>query len=778
MNTFCPPSPATASGRKGSAIVIALGLGFVLLIVIASLRSFTSYRVQNTIMENRNLKALALAEAGISFAMTELSLNSSFRTHKVKIDAAQKQLLWDETNLPSWQPSIANDDDFTFAQLNTSGKGSYQGTLGDGQFRFRVGLIEYEDNVRTRNIDESKCFFKIDSIGRVGDTMRSISCVAQRRFPGREFLMFDMEFLSIVYGEPGENNVNKFSTGNLYGHHGVEVGQILNRSHNRLPNPGTKQELIDIHSIISGAGGIFFWQPTDVTFRARPGMPEEKVTMPQSDIPFPLHGTYSSADGEQHGEVPAEIRGKTPTIPDNLKEKLKGRLLDKSSQISLSPGEPRFGDLKKQAQNGGYIPENDGTNPAQAYKVPDGWAPSNGGSVDARVLDFGTGLRKGNVTLPANFNGVIYSDTNIVIKGNPPRDVKIVSKKSIFVAGDFNQRNNKSRKQEKYSFPQDYEQNALLSDDYKKTSGELLADDLGAGTNPNDPGNYKHHFAANVIANERVVYDYRSPADCFENELYPIMKFALAKEFMPEADAETSMLTHAGDGKITADLSDQDATKNRIASYFEKFPLADGTDSSAQEAIAESFATKFNSADGINEADFEKFCNEEIWPAHRAGYETNFLSDKNGVYKLLNKLLEKVEGKTDKDNDYLYFPEMTTNGIFQSCGVRSNVFYMGPDYSKRFDEIGRLDVSPLKIGRPYCNMKQMIHRLYGSEVRYATNKTIARITQASYAPPTRRKLYDPTLPSLDIGDGSGDMAAFVILTWKDLRAAPDEFANF
>lgn len=778
MTTVHTPSAAAVPARRGSAIIIALGLGFVLLIVIASVRSFSSYRIQNTIMENRNLKALALAEAGVSFALTELGLNSTFRTHKVKIDAAQKQLVWDNDNPLEWQSSIANDDDFSFSQKNTSGKGSYQGTLGDGQFRFRVGLIEYEDDERTKNIDESKCFFKIDSMGRVGDTMRSISCVAQRRFPGREFLMFDMEFLSLVYGEPGQTNVNKFSTGNLYGHNGVEIGQILMDAHSPC-TPGTKQELFDMHSIISGAGGIFFWQPTKVSFRARPGMPEETITMPQSNIPFPQHGTYSSADGEKYGEVPAEIQGKTPAIPDTLKEKLKGRLLDKTSQISLSPGEPRFNDLKKQAQNGGYIPENDGSNPAQAYKVTSGWAPSNGGSVDARILDFGTGLRKGNVTLPANFNGVIYSDTNLVIKGNPPRDVNIVSKKSVFVAGDFNQRNNKSKKEEKYSFPQDYDQSALLSDDYKENSKKLLTDDLKAGTNPDDPGNYKHHFAAKVIANERVVYDYRSPADCFENEMYPVMKFALAKEFMSEADAETSMLTHAGDGKITADLSDQEATKNKIASYFEKFPLADGSDKTAQEAIAERFANQFNSADGISDADFEKFCNEEIWPAHRAGYEANLLSEDNGVYKLFNKLLEKVEGKTDKDNDYLYFPEMTTNGIFQSCGVRSNIFYMGPDYSKRYDEIGRSpSCQAAGVGRPYCTMEQMVHRVYGSEVRYATNKNLQKITGPSYRPPTRRKLYDPTLPSLDIGDGSGDMSAFVLLTWKDLRAAPDDFTNF
>ncbi|HOY67412.1 MAG TPA: hypothetical protein PLP29_11015 [Candidatus Ozemobacteraceae bacterium] len=769
-----------AARRRGSAILIALGLGFVLLVVIASLQSFSSYRIQNSIMENRNLKALALAEAGISFAMTELGLDSSFRTHTIKIDAAKKELAWDQQ--VDWQTSVANDADFSFSQQNTSGKGSYQGTLGDGQFRFRVGLIPYEDDPRSKNIDESKCYFKIDAMGRVGDTTRSVSCIVQRRFPGREFLMFDMEFLSIVYGEPGETNINKFSTGNLYGHKGVEIGQILLDAHSPT-TPGTKQELFDMHSIISGAGGIFFWQPTKVEFRARPGMPAETVTIPPSNIPFPSHGTYSSPEAERYGEVPAEIAGKVPTFPDSVKEKLKGRILDKNAMVSLSPGTPKFADLMMQAQNGGkYIPAAECTT---QYKITPGWNPNDGDHVKAAILDFGNGIHKGNVTLPSNFNGVIFSDSNLVIKGNPPRDVKIVSKKSIFVAGDFNQRNNKTRKEERYSFPQNYDVNAMDSEDYSTTAKNLLLDDLSAGANPDDPAKFKHHFAANVIANERIVYDYRSPIDCFENEIYPYMKFALAKELIPESDAETNMLNISGSGEIDADLTDKAATKNKIASYFEKFPLCD---ENREKELATEFSDTFNT-NKITDADYEKFCNEKLWDAYRKSYETNYLEreagkPKLGVYKLLTQLRAKIcdasgKPKQDKADDYLHFPEMTTNGIFQSCGVRSNLFYMGPDYSKRYDEMGRsLACVSAGVGLQHSDMKEMIHRVYGSEVRYATNKTLPRITGPSYAPPTRRKLYDPTLPSLDIGDGSGDIAAFVILTWKDLRGSPAEYTNF
>lgn len=772
MSIVKTPSMSAPSARRGSAILVALGLGFVLLIIIASVQSFSSYRIQNSIMENRNLKALSMAEAGVSFAMAELSLNSSFRTHTIKIDAAKKELVWDQ--LVDWQPSIANDGDFSFTQQNSAGKGSYQGTLGDGLFRFRVGLVPYADNDRTKNIDESKCFFKIDSLGRVGDTTRSISCMVQRRFPGREFLMFDMEFLSIVYGEPGETNVNKFSTGNLYGHNGIEIGQILTEGHNPCTlGPGTKQELFDMHSIISGAGGVFFWQPTKIQFRERPGIPAETITMPQSNIPFPSHGTYSSAEAEKYGEIPAEIKGKLPTIPDALKEKLKGRILDKTSQVSLNPGSPNYGELKKQAQNGGlYISD---AECSKSYKVTPGWNPSDGGAVKVKELDFGTGIHSGNVSYPAGFNGVIYSDSNLVIKGNPPQAVKIVSKKSIFVAGDFNQRNDKSNSKEKYGFPQSYDKNALESEDYSKSSSDLLADDAKTV-------GFKHHFAANVIADERVVYDYRSPVDCFENEVYPFMKYALAKELMPEADAEANILKHTGSGEIDADLTDKVATKNKIASYFEKFPLCDST---REQEIATTFSDTFNS-NKITDADFEKFCNETLWDEYRKKYDDHYLETdgsegKFGVYKLLKGLRSKIAatGTQDKPDDYLYFPEMTTNGIFQSCGVRANMFYMGPDYWKRYDEIGRSAAcESAGVGLAYCDMKEMVHRLYGSEVRYASNKNLAKITGPSYAPPTRRKLYDPTLPSLDIGDGNGDMAAFAILTWKDLRTSPDDFQSF
>ena len=133
-----------------------------------------------------------------------------------------------------------------------------------------------------------------------------------------------------------------------------------------------------------------------------------------------------------------------------------------------------------------------------------------GSSVNAVYLDFGSGnskIRKGNVS---NFpsNGIFYSDKDIVIKGNPPKDVSIVSEKNIFVAGDFNQNGTGDGKQ-KYCYPQDYPsgKNALTADDYIDSYKEDFKNDIDSSGN-------KIHVAATIVAKERIVFDHRSAVDC------------------------------------------------------------------------------------------------------------------------------------------------------------------------------------------------------------------------------------------------------------------------
>lgn len=766
--------------RKGSAIIVALGLGFVLLLIISGVYTFTSYRIQNTIQESVNLKALAIAEAGISCALTELSQNFGFRTHKVNRD-----LSWGaaESNTQSLSPNTA----FKF-NIDSNANGTYGGTIGEGEFRVRVGLIPLEDDPRTLNIDERFSFFKIEAMGKVQNTIRYIKGFVQRRFPGREFLMYDSDFLSIVFGEPGVNNVNKFMIGRLYGHKGLEIGQILNTRQSAC-SPGTKQQIMNIDLISSGGGGVFIYNDTKMSFRDSP----TTLRVFPKNIDFPRSGTYSSDDARQHGEYPREMRDSAPpAIPEEFKKFVKNKATGANS-IELKP--IIFPDYEKQAQSGGkVISYGDTTSeaPDKDYKMPPGWGTP---SEKCKVLDFGSNTHDGKAKNLNPGNGVIYSNDNIIVKGNPPKDLKIVSKKNIFICGDLNQAGQWKQsgfsdvKSERYGLPQNYKGSAVADDPNDPTIGDYR-DDSSLG----EPGpkkklmddtqatTFRNHKALTLIAQERVVYDYRSPVDCFENELYPFMKYKLGAALKNNTAAELAILKVGGSGEITSDVADKAAAKSRvIASFFNEFPMNSTTD---QEALADEVANKLDSGMKLTDAALEEV-SAKIWAKYAENYEKtpSNINDANyGVYKLLTALITKVKSSTtDKDDDYIYFPEMTVNGMIVSCAKRNTSFYAGPDYSKSYDEIGRKDIPG--IGREYADIKDVIQRIYGSETRYS-NFDVHRIGVGDqYAPMTRRKIYDESLPTLGLNTPGGtardnEIAAFVLLSWRDYRATPEDYTAF
>lgn len=754
------PSPRRPFPRRGSATLIALGMGFVLLIVIAGVRSFSSYRIQNTITESRNLKALAIAEAGVSMAIAELANNSRFKTHKVNAN-----LTWSTPEDTS--KSLQNDTNFGFS-LAAAAKGTYNGRLGDGEFKVRLGPIPYQDDPRTLNIDESKAFFLVESMGKIGDTIRVVKSVLQRRFPGREFLLYDGGFLSLVYGTPGMNNTNKFSTGHLYGHLGIEIGRILNSSHSPC-TPGTNQELYDMNSIISGDGGIFLYNDIKAQFRARPGLPALDTTLKKNST-FPLNGTYTTPDGKKYGEYPKELLETTPEI-DDPSGALKDRVKDKNAHVSLTPISPEFEAYKKEAQSQGtYIPLSACN---EDYPLTAGW-PSPG---KVKILDFGTQLHNGNANVPTN--GVIFSDGPLVIKGNPKKGVKIVSRKDIFVAGDFNQAGDPNatggggQNPQRYGFPQSYQDNAGKNEDYKDTAKALLKDDI-------DTSKFVHHQAATIIAHDRIVFDYRSPIDCFENELYPYMKYKIATQLKNATAAKMSVLQVSGNGGAQIDATTPASVSNSIASYFSDFPL----EPADQTSLATEFSNAFDEDNPeYDNAKFEELC-KKVWTKYRERYTTKKLDPNFGVYKLLKALRAEMQTtagsitnlKPDKDDDFLFYPEMTTNGMFISCGKRNRTFYSGPDYNKAYDEIGSENTcAAAGIGIEHSQKGELLHRLYGSEIRLNLFDTV-RITGDSYREPTRRKLYDESLPRL--GNTGIDFATYRLLTWQDLRATPDEFTAF
>jgi len=764
---------STNSHRSGSAIITAIGMGLVLLVIMASIHAFSSYRMQTTIQESKKVKALALAEAGLELVLGELFNNSGFVTHTLSTD-----LKWQ--NEENREINLKNVSEHDF-ELESASKGTYCGSLGDGRFKVRVGRIPYEDDLKTKNIDESLSYVRIEALGIYDTTVRRIEAVINRRYPAREFLMYDGGFLSLVFGQTNKSNKNVFSTGHLYGHKGLEIGRILMSGHNPAI-PGTTQELEDMNEIISGAGGIFIYSPIKASFREKRGIPATTKVIP-TNTTFPTNGTYENPADIPYGAYPKELEGATPALPEDLKPWIK----DKHAGISIPPRAPPFEQYKTEAKSGKglYISAADSSELSVKYRMPPGWTKTGANFLDAVYLDFGSNMREKNVDVPEN--GVIYSEKDVVIKGNPPKELSIVSARNVFVAGDFNQRGERNTTDGHYGFPQDYDtgKNALTANDYSETVKELFRDDVKSGT-------FKNHVAATVIARERIVYDYRSPVDCFENELFPFMKYKLAEKIADEATARNNCLerNHGGiiEAKATAEEFESD-----LDSFFTEFPINTAAHDSLKSELKQAYE------ENSGKFDFKKFDEAclKVWGEYAKNYESGTAGERGavstdarsvsyGVYALLHGLRKEMgvtdpskdiepETVNDKPGDYLFYPEMTCNAMFISCGKQNNKFYAGPDVQKYYNKIGLNGNTD--IGINHSRTTHFVHRVFGSEMNLRLFN-VHRITAHNYTPPTRRKIYDQTLPKLGLADSKFELAGFVVISWKDTMATPEEFSSF
>ena len=786
--------------KKGSAIITAVGLGVILLIIIAAVFTFSRYRTQTVINESKKVKALALAEAGLEVALGELFNNSSFQTHEVEKPASEEEdPKWKENGSQInrecvLQPNNENQHNF---QIDSSTSGTISGTLGDGKFKVRVGNIPYEDNPNTKAIDESKAYLLIEAMGMFDKTVRRIVAVVNRRYPCREFLMYDGGVLSVVYGQSNDSDSNVFSIGHLYGDQGIEISNILNSGHSRLSQEGTKQELENLDAITSGNGGIFFYSPIQAKFMNKNGNGgwEGKIN---SNYTYPTSATYPQGR-EDHGEMPKEMEGVTPPIAQEVSNWVK----DKNSGIRIPPKAPSFAQYKKEAQNGGKYFSSGNTE----YSVTKGF--SDNGKVKAVYLDFGSGgskIREANDDAK-NFpnNGIFYSDSDIVIKGNPPKDVSIISEKNIFVAGDFNHngggKENNAPDEEKYGFPQYYKSkdagkkgNALspFSQKYEEETEKLYELDK----EENRP--YRYHVAATVIAKERVVFDHRSPVDCFENELVPYLKYELAKAINTDSSKNIEQTLKPNEWKsLSIKASDTyDGFKESIASFTKKFKIN-------SDQLAEKLKSNYQEGGEISSDNLDKMT-LDAWKAYVEDFNGSTKGDlsqsagslEQGVYQLLFRLRGRMCGQSDMgdnpvtslaepetyanldqdEKDFLFYPEMTTNGMFVSCGKLNNSFYAGPDLLKYFDEIGYNPNDESLAKHWYHKPTGFLHRVFGSE----TNLRLYDVRDSSqnkYRPPLRRKIYDETLPWLG-NYGNLELTGFIVLSWQDLTATEDEFNDF
>lgn len=165
------------------------------------------------------------------------------------------------------------------------------------------------------------------------------------------------------------------------------------------------------------------------------------------------------------------------------------------------------------------------------------------------------------------------------------------------------------------------------------------------------------------------------------------------------------------EAKATVEEFEQD-----IDSFFNEFPI----NSAAHAALKTELKQSYEGNTG--KFDFTKFdeASMKVWKEYAKNYEKAGLrgavsneasTSAYGVYGLLNGLKVKMgipdptkdisdlSVVKDTAGDYLYFPEMTCNAMFISCGKLNNKFYAGPNVSKYCNKIGLNGSSEIGINR-------------------------------------------------------------------------------
>ncbi|MBI3039306.1 hypothetical protein HYY75_09715, partial [bacterium] len=547
--------------QRGSAIIGALIFGGILMIVIGAVMTFTSYRMEASIQEWWTLKAMGIAEAGMAVALAELAKNVNFATHEVTVG---KDLPWGSAK--TYQVSTKN-----IGTLSIKAKDkAFWCNFGEGEFKIKCGSVPYKnDNLKTPGIDETKTYKKLEILAKLEGTVRRISAVLQSHLLAREFFLYDGNILSTPEGWLGDKDFNYFCGGRYYGHNGVEIGKVRMEQH--VPKPdGTRQIFQEVDFISSGNGNIYCYDDTRFFFKQSPG--KEEIFKKNSDITqgnttYNTSEIYGVPDTKANlGGLPYELIESHPKIPENFRAFVK----DELTAIKIPPVRVPFGSLKNQAQSGGLaLSSASGKKPAEGvelidYPLPKMW--DEGGSqhsIKAFRIDFGTQISPKNG--PAK--GIIYSEVDLIVHGNPSGNITIVSEKNIFISGDFNQKgvlkveSKPEGDLERFGLPQNYEPGPWKSLDSKIDYGRNNFDYFGLEGGSLKEGSprksllddvskteskKKHHFAVSLIAKKRIVFDYRNPLDCFENEIYPFMRYKLAEFISKSNDPDNA----DSDGKI------------------------------------------------------------------------------------------------------------------------------------------------------------------------------------------------------------------------------------
>ncbi len=519
---------------------------FAGVIIVGLAYAFHQYRVSQIAMTDeiaRFYAASCVAEAGISAAIAELRGSAtSWKTNA--IDAATL----------NWGAPIAHTNVIkpagvlsAFAGANGSVTGSF-GALGE--FKLRCGLLPAKDNPDTKAVNESNMFYKIESIGRYVNTYVKVSTVVEARNLS-EFLVYDGDFLDMVLGVSNSilpDAANHYRVGTLYGKQFVFLGTV---------NGGPQLEFKDMTDIMTGTTGEIYTLDGRVVLNTKQ---MDRAANSSKNLLAPAQG----------GEINSIAQiSRSPGWNANF-DTVNGVLKDAQHggrDLPIISAKNFLNKYKLLAQNGGlYItaPGNNfgvsNTDAANLFKFDNPYKVRDGQAVDTadmRYIDFGADLSErarttgdaaynlqffaghyrapnldaatlAKITAPG-FNGVIFSEVPLRVRGNPPRDIVIASSKDIYICGDLNQTTDVFQNYVDDTFFE-YQPNPINTQKYLDEDTAYRTANLNS-----NKGLYRHRVT--IFSNAKVWYDYTRPDMVFENELKPFLEWQLSVKLAGDGSA-------------------------------------------------------------------------------------------------------------------------------------------------------------------------------------------------------------------------------------------------
>lgn len=772
----------------------------------------TQIQMSSTIGKFYN--ALCVAEAGVAVAVTEMATNFEWKTHASGGAPGATQFTG-----PIKHDNAVKGGGVLSGLAGTVG--TYSGKVGSlGEFKVRVGLEQVAgDNPATKTANEQFMFYRIESIGRYGDTYQKVTAVLKKRILSEEFLLFDNDFLDMVLGVGSSaEGDNVFSVGSLYGRRFVYLGTIESNK--------PKLSFRDV-SNISTAGELYVWD-NHVTLNNRPLTPDGN----SSTRDFKLNNAGALVplgSGSFWGDF--VVAGKpNDDFAKNSLDVLKDG--DNGGKLEVLNFEEIFPNFAARAAASGLV-VNAGSGVGRPDPEFENPYPTVGKPKDLVHIDFGDmgdGDPALGAALPASFNGILYATVPLRIRGCPDRDMVIVSDEDIYICGDFNQ-SAKVIQAYKDENLIDYEVNPLTGKGYFAEDKEFRVN------NPTE----KHGLYRNrckVISKGKVWYDYTRPDFVYRNELKGLIEFELARLLAGEAKAFDAIQDIAGTKnlvpasandllnhyRIEAAKSDDELlamTKSvALMQYLCAKPAGGRTQQNAAPRTPSIYAKAYGETtqaaedflkakrtvkepSGDEEKNFLDMARDgRLTPAERTalvealfdGLTASVEADgeSSAVWDMPARLFDLTKpgapysqfggsmGTLDqRKKDKLMIPEFTINAKIITGDTRNGLWKIGKTSRAIYNEIGNPHPDwprPRAAGYyRYVPATGALLRLLGGEIHLRLNKREPVTDGSVYQPHIRKKVFDIELMGFE---DETAIPSYSVVSFTHTKVDKTEFAGF